>query len=64
MNSPDLFDGIYDNRTTQRREIWQDGELRRYAAKNCTGNPAAVWPELRASWGEFPDVPSNAALAA
>lgn len=64
MKTADLFEGVFDNRATGRRECWKDGRPGRYAAKNCTGNPYAVWPELRAPWGDYPDLPANAQLAA
>jgi len=64
MNTPDMFDGTFDNQSTQRREVWKDGKPGRYAAKNCTGNQGAVWPELRAPWGTYPDAPINQSNAA
>lgn len=64
MTTADMFDGTFDNRATQRREVWKDGKPGRYAAKNCTGNPGAVWSVLRTPWGTYPDVPSNTRQAA
>lgn len=58
--NPDLFTGWFDNSVTKQREYWDNGRRGRYAAKNCTGNPSAVWPELRATWGHYPDLPVNA----
>jgi hypothetical protein len=60
MKTPDAFTGFFDNTVTLRREYWDNGRMGRYAAKNCTGNPSSPWPELRAPWGDCPDLPSNA----
>lgn len=60
----DLFDGIYDNRTTGRREVWKDGRLCRYARRNAVGTSETQWRELHAPWGTYPDHPINAAKAA
>lgn len=59
MNQPDFFDGIFDNTTTMRREIYKDGALMRYAAKNCCNDPASPWRELRAPWGTYPPRQDN-----
>lgn len=61
---PDLFSGIYDNRATDRREVWKDGRLCRYARRNAVGTSETQWRELHAPWGAYPDHPSNAAKAA
>lgn len=60
--TPDMFDGIFDNQATGRREVWGDGRLRRYAAKNCGGYTTSDFRELHAPWGTYPDLPQNAAL--
>ena len=59
----DLFEGVFDNRATQRREIWQAGRLCRYVRRECTGHTGSVWKEVHAAWGSYPDLPSNAAKA-
>lgn len=60
----DFFDGTFDNSRTLQREVWQDGERKRYAAKNCTGDTSSPWAILRPQWGAFPDHPINQAQAA
>lgn len=62
--TPDLFDGVFDNTVTQRREVWQGGRLRRYVRRDCVGHTGSVWREVHAQWGTYPDLPSNAAVAA
>lgn len=57
--TPDLFDGIYDNTATNRREVWKDVHLCRYARRECVGSPISIWPEVHAPWGEYADLPSN-----
>jgi len=59
----DLFDGIFDNRITDRREVWQDGRLCRYARRNAVGTEETGWRELYAPWGTYPDYPGNASVA-
>ena len=61
--SADLFDGCFDNRVTDCREVWQDGTMRRFARRNAL-DPHSVWPELRKPWGEYPDLPTNASQVA
>lgn len=57
--TPDLFEGIFDNRATSRREVWREGHLCRYARKECVGSPVSVWAEVHAPWGAYADLPSN-----
>lgn len=64
MQTTDLFDGTFDNTVTGRREVWQDGHLKRYVRRNATGNESSCWRELHAPWGTYPDLPSNAMKAA
>lgn len=64
LRTPDMFDGVFDNQRTERREVWQDGRLCRYARRNCCGTSESSWPVLNAPWGTYPDHPSNAAAAA
>jgi hypothetical protein len=59
----DLFDGVFDNLSTGHREVWMDGTMRRYAQRSAL-NPYSVWNELRAPWGTYPDLPSNASRVA
>ena len=63
QRTPDLFDGIFDNVATQRREVWKDGRICRYARRNCVGSTQSVWREVHEPWGTYPDLPSNAAAA-
>ena len=56
----DLFDGIFDNQATGRREVWQDGRLRRYAQRSAVGYNSSPWREMHKAWGSYPDLPSNA----
>lgn len=61
MRTPDLFDAtVYDNTATGCREIWINGKRTRYCRKNAIC-PHAVWEEMRAPWGSYPDVPQQAA---
>lgn len=62
MGTADLFDGIFDNQTTQRREVWQDGRLRRYAQRRAVGYCSSPWREMHKPWGSYPDLPTNASL--
>jgi hypothetical protein len=64
QRTPDLWEGTYDNTHTNRREIWQDGKLRRYVRRECVGSPVSVWPEVHAVWATYPDLPSNQARSA
>jgi hypothetical protein len=59
MNTPDMFDGIFDSVSTGRREVWQDGRLRRFVRRECVGHTGSVWPEVHSKWGEYPDHPSG-----
>lgn len=59
--TPDMFDGIFDNASTGRREVWKDGRLSRYVRRNAVGSPESQWREVHEPWGSFPDHPSNAA---
>lgn len=61
--NPAIADGIFDNRAAGRREVWQDGRLRRYALRNAVGCTRSPWREMRKCWGTYPDLPSNALLA-
>ena len=55
----DMFDAtVYDNTATGCREVWINGKPTRYCRKNAI-SPHAVWPEMRAPWLSYPDVPSN-----
>lgn len=63
IRTHDLFDGIYDNQSTGRREVWKDGRLCRYACRNAVGCHETQWRELHDPWGTYPDHPSNAAAA-
>jgi hypothetical protein len=56
----DLFEGVFDNRATGRREVWRDGEMRRFARRNAVGTDETQWRELHAPWGHYPDLPANA----
>jgi hypothetical protein len=56
----DLFDGIFDNQTTQCREVWQDGRMRRFAHRRAVGYSNAPWREMHKPWGSYPDLPANA----
>ena len=57
---PDFWpSGTFDNTATNRREVWQDGKLRRYARRNCCGDTETAWSVLRKPWGAFPDVPQT-----
>jgi len=60
MTTADLFDGIFDNAATGRREVWQDGQLRRYASKGAVGYTDTPWREMHKAWGSYPDLPANA----
>lgn len=60
QSTPDLFEGVFDNRKTGQREIWLDGKMTRYCRKNALA-PHAVWEVMRAPWGTYPDLPQNAA---
>lgn len=62
--TPDMFDGIFDNAATGRREIWQDGKLCRYVRRECVGSTDSVWPEVHAPWTTYPNLPANASVAA
>lgn len=48
MKTPDLFDGIFDNRARTR----------------STNDESSVWKEMRMPWGTYPDLPANAGKAA
>ena len=61
--TPDMFDGIFDNQRSGHREVWMDGALRRHAAKNCAGDESSSFSEMHAPWGTYPDLPSNAGAA-
>ncbi|MET0332586.1 MAG: hypothetical protein ABW154_14270 [Dyella sp.] len=56
----DLFEGVFDNRITGCREVWRDGEMRRFARRNAVGTDETQWRELHAPWGHYPDLPANA----
>ncbi|PMQ04202.1 hypothetical protein DyAD56_16055 [Dyella sp. AD56] len=58
--TPDLFDGIFDNQSTGRREVWLDGNVTRHARRNAVGDAQSNWREMRAPWGSYPDLPANA----
>jgi hypothetical protein len=60
----DLFEGIYDNTVSQRREIWLDGRISRYAARKAVGTTETQWRELHKPWGSYPDYPGNASAKA
>lgn len=62
--TPDMFDGIFDNQVTGRREVWMDGEVKRYARRNAVGDQRSPWSEMRAKWGFYPDHPANASSIA
>lgn len=62
--APDLFDGVFDNTATNRREIWQGGRLCRFVRRDCVGHTGSVWREVHARWGTYPDLPANASAAA
>ncbi|GGA00169.1 hypothetical protein [Dyella caseinilytica] len=62
MNA-DIFDGVFDNRRSDQREIWQDGMLRRYCHRNAL-NIHSVWNVMRKPWGSYPDLPANASKVA
>lgn len=62
--TPDLFDGVFDNQTTGRREVWMDGQMTRHARRNAVGDTRSQWNDMRAPWGHYPDLPANAAQAA
>lgn len=53
--------GTYDNRTTNRREVWLDGRMTRYVERKCCGDSETTWRELHKPWGEYPDLPRLAA---
>ncbi len=55
--------GTYDNRTTDRRDVWLDGRMTRYVERKCCGDTETTWAIVRKAWGAFPDHPSNAAAA-
>ena len=59
MTTPDMFDGTFDNRATGRREVWQDGRLRRYAQRRAVGYSGSPWREMHKPWGSYPDLPTN-----
>ena len=62
--TPDFWpSGTFDNRATNRREVWQDGKVMRYVARKCCGAPETSWRLVRKPWGAFPDIP-NAVIAA
>ena len=63
-NTVDLFEGVFDNRATNQREIWQGGRLCRYVRRECVGHTGSVWPEVHAAWGSYPDLPRNAGQVA
>ncbi|MDE2427035.1 MAG: hypothetical protein KGO96_14140 [Elusimicrobia bacterium] len=50
-------DGIYDNRATNRREVWLNGKLCRYVRRNAVNQARPAFPELREPWGYYPDIP-------
>lgn len=62
MNPPDLFAGVYDNTATNRREVWREGKLCRYARRECVGHTGSVWVEVHAPWGHYADLPQNASM--
>lgn len=57
--TPDLFTGWFDNQQSRHREHWDNGVKGRHAHRSTisSDNP---WRELRAPWGTYPDLPSNA----
>lgn len=62
--NPDFWpSGIFDNRTTNRREVWCDGQVTRYVERKCCGAPETSWRIVRKEWGSFPDAP-NVVIAA
>ncbi len=61
--TPDMFDGWFDNQKTQHRERWDNGARGPHAHRR-TICPHAHWRELRAPWGTYPDLPSNAGVPA
>lgn len=60
----DMFDGIFDNRVSDCREVRMDGRVTRFARRTACGSTATVWRELHAPWGTHPDYPGNASLPA
>lgn len=55
---PDLFDGTYDNRANNRREVWKDGRVSRDAHRFSLGT-WTVWKVMHKPWGSYPDYPGN-----
>ncbi|HEY4292098.1 hypothetical protein [Luteibacter sp.] len=57
--TPDLFTGWYDNQATRCREYWDNGVRGRYAHRYAIC-PHARHAVMRAPFGTYPDLPSNA----
>lgn len=64
QRTPDLWEGIFDNTRTGRREVWRGGKMCRYVRRECVGSMSSVWPEVHAAWATYPDLPINAAEVA
>lgn len=58
----DMWDGVFDNYMTGRREVFRDGKIVRYAARNCCGDTSSFWRELHALWGTYAEPPHNGGL--
>ena len=57
--TPDMFEGIFDNLATGRREVYRNGRLARYARKNALQCNNPTFSELGPAWGAYPDVPAH-----
>lgn len=55
---PDFWiTGTFDNRATNRREVWLNGKLCGFVMRNAVNQARPAFPELREPWGYFPDFP-------